>query len=281
MSKTFAEWFGKDLTGQTYDGDINCSGEGLTSLKGAPKIVKGSFWCDKNRLTSLEGGPQEVSKNFDCSYNQLTSLEGGPQKVSGMYECDNNKLTSLEGSPKETESFYCFKNQLTSLKGAPKEVWGDFYCYDNPLTSLEGKPQMIYLNFSSDFDKKSTNNSSNDDDFEEAPPFSLNNDLPPKVEDFLFDETYYSDVPEMGDFVEENSDKEFMAFEVPDLMEEIRGFASNATKQGLINSDEFDKISNEINKFLEDNADYFNESKISTTESKLLRKVEKLLDETN
>ena len=37
---SFAEWFGKDLTGQTYGDVIDCSNARLTSLFGCPKIVK-------------------------------------------------------------------------------------------------------------------------------------------------------------------------------------------------------------------------------------------------
>ena len=135
---TFADWFGEDLSGQTYEGDIMCAYAGLTSLKGAPKIVNGSFNCSFNKLTSLEG-VSEVVRLFLCSHNQLTSLEGGPKKVGGGFYCNDNQLTSLEGAPEEVGGdFGCSNNRLTSLEGAPREVNGDFKCENNRLTSLRG-----------------------------------------------------------------------------------------------------------------------------------------------
>ena len=97
---SFAAWYGEDLSGQTYDGNLDCSDRNLTSLFGCPSIVTG---------------------NFDCSWNQLTSLEGAPKEVRGCFDCSNNKLTSLEGAPKKVDgSFYCASCiSLTSLKGAP------------------------------------------------------------------------------------------------------------------------------------------------------------------
>ena len=78
---SFAEWFGKDLTGQTYEGRIDCSGKDLTSLFGCPSIVTGSFYCRHNSLTTLEGAPEDVGGYFSCSNNQLTSLKGAPKEV--------------------------------------------------------------------------------------------------------------------------------------------------------------------------------------------------------
>jgi len=43
-----------DLSGQTYEDNIDVSGLELTSLEGAPEVVNGNFHCYKNKLTSLE-----------------------------------------------------------------------------------------------------------------------------------------------------------------------------------------------------------------------------------
>lgn len=141
---SFAEWFGEDLTGQTYEGDIDCSNEELTSLYGAPEYVEGHFYCYNNKLTSLKGAPEYVGGWFDCSDNNLTSLEGAPEHVEGRFDCSSNDLTSLEGAPKEVNgNFNCSHNQLTTLEGAPEKVTNDFYCYNNKLTSLKGAPEYI------------------------------------------------------------------------------------------------------------------------------------------
>ena len=79
-------------------GDFNCSGLGLTSLKGAPQEVGRNFNCTCNKLTSLEGAPKIVGGWFDCPWNKLTSLKGAPQKVGEGFNCLNNfNLYSLEG----------------------------------------------------------------------------------------------------------------------------------------------------------------------------------------
>ena len=79
-------------------GDFNCSGLGLTSLKGAPQEVGRNFNCTCNKLTSLEGAPKIVGGWFDCPWNKLTSLKGAPQEVGEGFNCLNNfNLYSLEG----------------------------------------------------------------------------------------------------------------------------------------------------------------------------------------
>ena len=137
---SFAAWYGEDLSGQTYEGDLNCSDKNLTSLFGCPSTVTGSFDCSWNQLTSLEGAPEKVGGDFNCRLNKLTSLEGAPKVVGWSFDCSNNKLTSLEGVPKEVGgSLYCYSNRLTSLEGAPKEVGEYFDCRNNlNLKSLDG-----------------------------------------------------------------------------------------------------------------------------------------------
>ena len=58
-----------DYTGKTWDGYLDCSDLGLTSLEGAPKVVKGDFYCFNNNLTSLEYAPEVVKGGFSCSNN--------------------------------------------------------------------------------------------------------------------------------------------------------------------------------------------------------------------
>ena len=85
-------------------GNFDCSYCDLTSLEGAPKIVKKTFHCvDCNSLTSLEGAPEKVGRDFNCNdCNSLISLEGAPKEVEGVFNCSGCKsLTSLAGIPKK------------------------------------------------------------------------------------------------------------------------------------------------------------------------------------
>jgi hypothetical protein len=115
-------------------GEFDCSGNNLTTLEGAPKIISEDFNCNDNYLTSLEFAPKSVGYSFQCGENLLTSLQGAPKSVSGFFLCSRNKLTTLEGGPvKVGVDFYCSYNNLTSLTGAPKSVGRDFYCGNNPV----------------------------------------------------------------------------------------------------------------------------------------------------
>ena len=115
-------------------GEFDCSGNNLTSLVGAPKIISEDFNCNDNHLTSLEFAPKSVGYSFQCGENLLTSLQGAPKSVSGFFLCSRNKLTTLEGGPvKVGVDFFCSYNKLTSLEGAPKSVGRDFYCGNNPV----------------------------------------------------------------------------------------------------------------------------------------------------
>ena len=127
-----------------YPRDFSCSNNNLTSLEGAPSVVKGNFSCFNNNLTSLQGAPSAVKGGFYCSYNNLTSLEGAPSAVKGNFNCAANNLTSLEGAPSVVNNdFSCDNNKLTSLEGAPSVVNNDFYCFSNNLTSLAGIHKII------------------------------------------------------------------------------------------------------------------------------------------
>ena len=61
----------EDIEGKVYDGNIYGSDEDLTSLRGAPKEVKGDFWFSYNKLKSLKGCPQKVGGDFNFNYNKL------------------------------------------------------------------------------------------------------------------------------------------------------------------------------------------------------------------
>ena len=122
------------------NGDVKLSNKNIRELPYFIQFgtVKENFFCSWNGLTSLKGVPREVKGTFDCACNNLTSLEGAPKKVGRNFNCDHNYLTSLEGAPREVgESFYCNNNKLNSLKGAPKEIGGGFFCKNNTTKFTE------------------------------------------------------------------------------------------------------------------------------------------------
>jgi len=82
------------------DGDFNCSGNYLKSLKGAPKIVNGTFRCNYNfdNLTNLKYAPEIVKGDFRVMHNNLKTLSNlNLDGISGdIYLWDNPKLKFTE-----------------------------------------------------------------------------------------------------------------------------------------------------------------------------------------
>ncbi len=46
--------------------------------------VKGSFNCSGNELTSLKGAPKEVGSNFQCNSNKVKFTKDDVRKVSNV-----------------------------------------------------------------------------------------------------------------------------------------------------------------------------------------------------
>ena len=147
------KWSGKGLVRlpirfRNVTGRFECSGNKLTSLKGAPVSADGGFFCGNNQLASLAGAPQHV-RSFYCENNKLTALDHVPDRVRGDFDCSGNDLVSLRGAPlivgspgSGYGSFNCRNNRLSTLVGAPDVVWEHFFCENNQLTSLEHAPAV-------------------------------------------------------------------------------------------------------------------------------------------
>jgi hypothetical protein len=62
----------------------------MTSLRGCPEIVHGSFECHSNNLKNLIGGPIKVDENYGCSLNpNIQSLAGIAKYIGGDFYCNN------------------------------------------------------------------------------------------------------------------------------------------------------------------------------------------------
>lgn len=125
---TFADWFGRDLSDETYTGDsiFIDANSGVTSLKGAPKKVNGDFII-RCSIKSLKGSPEEVTGRFSVVGSALQPI----------------MLKSLDGAPKKVGSFTCRLVDLDSLKGAPQEIEDKVDCSWNRLSSLKGLPEGL------------------------------------------------------------------------------------------------------------------------------------------
>lgn len=126
-----------DIEGKVYPKSIYASLKGLTSLKGAPKEVKGYFMCDNNKIVSLKGSPKKVTGIFNCGDNPLTSLKGGPEYVGESYMCGGTYISDFDGLAKEIgKDLYCQKNpKLKSLENNSNikgKIISDFGWKKNP-----------------------------------------------------------------------------------------------------------------------------------------------------
>jgi hypothetical protein len=110
----------------------------LKNLEGAPRVLAKAntgFQCTHNGLTSLKGAPREVW-TFVCHSNPgLKNLKGAPRKVHATFNCEDCEINSLEGAPKKVGGdFKAGKNALRNLEGGPEEVGGTYDIMENRHT---------------------------------------------------------------------------------------------------------------------------------------------------
>jgi len=136
---------------QNKDGTWDCKYDvplhhmNLTKLPVKFGRVEKDFYCDYNELTTLKGSPKYVGGSFDCRSNKLTSLVGGPEVVAGnRMDCNDNQLDTLEGFPKLVRDILLQNNKLTTLEGIGKVV-GAIYVAGNPV-SIQDLLKTIGLN---------------------------------------------------------------------------------------------------------------------------------------
>ena len=121
--------------------------KGLTELPLVFNKVNGDFNCSGNQLTTLKGCPRWVGGYFYCDFNDLTSLEFSPEYVGGSFGCTDNDLTDLVGSPKEVGGyFYCASNQnLVNPKGYSEKIGKRLVCPDTQLGSIFDDADRFFL----------------------------------------------------------------------------------------------------------------------------------------
>lgn len=126
------------------DGDFFVNHNPLTSLVGAPKIVKGDFDCAYNQIETLEGGPLTVTGSYGVAYNNLTSLSHIATNIGEGIYVSSNKLLNLHGLPKVLNGNLDISgNHLTSFEGCSEIIKGELRVYDNPLSSIAGFPKEV------------------------------------------------------------------------------------------------------------------------------------------
>ena len=84
-------------------GDVYLSGRGLTRLPDFSSLeVRGNFYCNDNLLTSLRGAPHTVKGTFECQGNKLDLLEDSPKKFRSL-KSDFGTYAKWDDIPRELQ----------------------------------------------------------------------------------------------------------------------------------------------------------------------------------
>lgn len=110
-----------DFSNVIVMGDFLVANNGLVTLAGAPRYVRGNMSVHDNALRDLSWAPDYVGGEFIASKNQLANLRHGPEYVGGNYNAVNNSLESVEGAPREMAGILAVRGNpaLTHLEYAP------------------------------------------------------------------------------------------------------------------------------------------------------------------
>ena len=136
----------EDIEGTEYEGTLDVSGQGLTSLEGCPKVVHGNFDCSHNSISSAEYCPSIIYGSLDMSWNKLlkTLSDGNIVSVLNNITIDNCALENLKGLPnKLTGALDAQSNKIKTFEGCPSEIDGSLDLDKNLLTSLDYAPKIV------------------------------------------------------------------------------------------------------------------------------------------
>jgi hypothetical protein len=109
-------------------GGFHIKRNNLTTLRGCPFSVTGSFIASRNKLKDLKNGPLIVQEQYGVSHNLLKSLEGIAEKIGGSIYLNDNPLTTLKYIPQIIKGDLNIQNtRLKSLDDFPDEIEGNLF----------------------------------------------------------------------------------------------------------------------------------------------------------
>ena len=86
-------------------------------------VKQGLFNISGNKLTTLKGSPQKVEGSYFATDNDLTSLEFSPVEVTEIYSVARNpRVTSFKGITRSARNYDLFNCKITSLLGIHKHI---------------------------------------------------------------------------------------------------------------------------------------------------------------
>ena len=129
-----------DLTGIRYFSklkQLDCQGNGLTSLDLSQNIELTKLSCGSNPLNTLDISHNIALTELTCYYSNLSSIDLSQNTALRRLYCWGNKLTEFDFSNNpELETLECFDNQLTELDFSNNPELETLSCSNNQLTSI-------------------------------------------------------------------------------------------------------------------------------------------------
>ena len=132
------------IEGPKEVGRVDARNSGFRTLEGFPKVIKrqglyglnlGNIDISGNRLTSLVGLPETVDGTLSIFGNSnLKSLEGCSKVIKVNFEAVWLPIKNMIGGPVEIEKD-CYLNNtaIDSIEGFPEYIGGNLYLGDTPL----------------------------------------------------------------------------------------------------------------------------------------------------
>jgi len=116
----------------------------MTQLPVSFVSVSGNFIAEDVSLTTLKGCPSVVGGSFNVSHNPLQTLEFGPYIVHGNYMAMDCDIVDLRcGETVCVGDFSVMYNRITTLYGMPKYVGGDLIVAHNRLENLGNTAAVV------------------------------------------------------------------------------------------------------------------------------------------
>ncbi len=132
-----------DLADFTSLTNLNCSGNGLTSIVLSGCTSLQVLKCANNLLSALSVEGNTSITSLDCSWNTLETLniEGCTSLV--RLQCNNNELNELTiGTNPALTDLYCVWNNLTAIDFSLNSQLINFSCEENCIDIQSGSAMM-------------------------------------------------------------------------------------------------------------------------------------------
>lgn len=126
--------------------NVNLINLGLEQLPDLSTVtIEGGFYCGFNKLTSLKGAPRLLKGDFDCGANQLTNLIGAPEIVDGYLNCAGNSLESFVGLPEKLG--YLFAKSIDGKMPDVNGMMAPEYIRDIPSDLTDEEKEIMIKNY--------------------------------------------------------------------------------------------------------------------------------------